>query len=245
MKIGTPKAVGGPSAVAPAAARRVGDAGSAPPVARIADSAAVMGIPEAEFTPKVRSAILTLLAEVERLRREMEESRSRIAYLEKIADEDPLVPVANRRAFVRELSRMMSFSERYGAPSSLLYFDIDNMKTINDAFGHAAGDAAIRFVADTLTANVRESDTVGRLGGDEFGVVLVQTAEPAAHEKGAQLARAIEQGAFSWQGKPVPLGITFGAFSFAGGLDASKVLEEADRAMYAKKQADKGHTPRR
>jgi diguanylate cyclase (GGDEF)-like protein len=240
MKIGTPKAVGGPSAVAPTATRRVSDASSAAPAARIADTTSIMGIPEAELTPKVRSAIMTLLAEVERLRREMEESRSRIAHLEKMADEDPLVPVANRRAFVRELSRMMSFAERYGTPSSLLYFDIDNMKTINDAFGHAAGDAAIRFVADTLTANVRESDTVGRLGGDEFGVVLVQTAEPAAHEKGAQLARAIEQGAFAWQGKPVPLGITFGAFSFTGGADASKILAEADRAMYAKKLADKG-----
>jgi diguanylate cyclase (GGDEF)-like protein len=175
----------------------------------------------------------------------MEESRSRIAHLERVADEDPLVPVANRRAFVRELSRMMSFSERYGAPSSLLFFDIDNMKTINDAFGHAAGDAAIRFVADTLMANVRESDTVGRLGGDEFGVVLVNTAEPAAQEKGAQLAGAIEQGGFEWQAKPVPLGITFGAFSFAGGVDASKALDEADRAMYAKKLADKSRPSRR
>lgn len=204
-----------------------------------------MGIPEAELTPKVRSAIMSLLAEVERLRREMEESRSRIAHLERMADEDPLVPVANRRAFVRELSRMMSFSERYGAPSSLLFFDIDNMKTINDAFGHAAGDAAIRFVADTLMQNVRESDTVGRLGGDEFGVVLVNTAEPAAHEKGAQLAGAIEQGGFAWQAKPVPLGVSFGAFSFAGGVDASKALDEADRAMYAKKLADKSRPSRR
>jgi diguanylate cyclase (GGDEF)-like protein len=244
MKIGTPKPVGGPSALAATAARRVGDASSPPAVARIADSASVMGIPESELTPKVRSAIVALLAEVERLRCDVEESRSRIAHLEKLADEDPLALVANRRAFVRELSRMMSFSQRYGAPSSLLFFDIDNMKPINDAFGHAAGDAAIRFVADTLMANVRESDTVGRLGGDEFGVVLANTDEPAAHEKGAQLAGAIGQGGFAWQAKPVPLGVTFGAFSFAGGTDASKVLDEADRAMYAKKQADKSRPSR-
>lgn len=240
MKIGTSKTVGGQAAVAAKAVR----VNRAAPSMRVVDSFGALGIPDAEFTPTVRSALATLLEEVERLRRETEESRSRIAVLEKLADEDPLASVANRRAFVRELSRMMSFSERYGAPSSLLYFDIDNMKTINDAFGHAAGDAAIRFVADTLMANVRESDTVGRLGGDEFAVVLVETAEPAAHDKGAQLARAIEQGAFSWQAKGVPLSITFGAFSFAGGLDALTILDEADRAMYAKKQADRGRLPR-
>ena len=244
MKIGNSKPVGGSAAVAPTAARRVGDAASMPAVSRIADTANVMGIPEAEFTPKVRAAIMSLLAEVDRLRRDLEENRSRIAFLEKLADEDPLAPVANRRAFVSELSRMMSFADRYGTPSSLLFFDIDNMKTINDAFGHVAGDAVIRFVAETLVNNVRETDTVGRLGGDEFGVVLVNTAEPAAHEKGAQLGGAIEQGGFEWQGKPVPLSISFGAFSFAGGLDPSKILDEADRAMYAKKQADKKRTPR-
>lgn len=197
-----------------------------------------MGIPDPEFTPKVRSAILTLLSEVERLRRDIEASRSRISHLEKLADEDPLAPVANRRAFVRELSRSMSYAERYGGPASLLYFDIDNMKRINDAFGHAAGDAAIRFVAVTLISNVRESDTVGRLGGDEFAVNLVNSDEAEAHEKGAQLARAIEEGPFLWEGRPVPIAVTFGAFSFADDADASKVLAEADRAMYAKKQAN-------
>jgi diguanylate cyclase (GGDEF)-like protein len=239
MKVGGSKAVGGASRLAPAVMRRVSDAAAAPAVARAPDAASVMGIPEAEFTPKVRAAILSLLAEVERLRRDVEESRARIAHLEKLADEDPLAPVANRRAFVRELSRTKAFTERYGAPASLLYFDIDNMKRINDVFGHTAGDDAIRFVAETLMANVRESDTVGRLGGDEFGVVLANTDEPAAHEKGASLARVIEQGPFQWEGRPAPLAITFGAFSFAGGLDAAKILDEADRAMYAKKEAQK------
>ncbi|MGE5539117.1 MAG: GGDEF domain-containing protein [Gemmatimonas sp.] len=239
MKIGPSKPLGGPSSIAPASARRVGDAGSAPAVSRVADSASVLGIPESEFTPKVRSAILSLLAEVDRLRRDVEESRSRIAYLERLADEDPLAPVANRRAFVRELSRMMSFAERYGAASSLLYFDIDNMKAINDAFGHTAGDAAIKFVAQQLVANVRESDTVGRLGGDEFGAILVNVDQAAAQEKGHQLQRAIELGGFQWQGKPVPLTITFGAFSFTGGGDAGKIIEQADRAMYERKQADR------
>jgi diguanylate cyclase (GGDEF)-like protein len=243
MKIGTPKSVGGASAASPTALRRV-DAASTPTISRVPDSASVMGIPESEFTPKVRAAILSLLAEVDRMRRDLEDSRSRIAYLEKLADEDPLAPVANRRAFVRELSRMMSFADRYGTSSSLLFFDMDNMKAVNDVYGHPAGDAAIRYVAETLMANLRDSDTVGRLGGDEFGVILVGTDDAAAHQKGAQLAGAIEQGNFSWQGKPVQIGITFGAFSFSGGSDPSQILAEADRAMYVKKQADKKRSQR-
>ena len=91
-----------------------------------------MGIPEAEFTPKVRAAIMALMEEVDRLRRELQQTPARIAYLEQLADEDSLPPIANRRAFVRELSRMMSFAERYDTPASVIYFDVNDLKVIND-----------------------------------------------------------------------------------------------------------------
>ena len=85
-----------------------------------------------------------------------------------LADEDSLLPVINRRAFVRELSRAMSFAQRYTQPSSLAFFDVNNMKTINDELGHAAGDAALMHVAEMLLEHVRHSDVVGRLGGDQW-----------------------------------------------------------------------------
>ena len=109
-----------------------------------ADTASIMGIPEAELTPKVRTAIMTLLDEVQRLRDELKQTQSRIDYLEQLADEDSLIPVINRRAFVHELSRMMSFAERYEVRSSMLYFDLNGMKAINDTYGHAAGDCGAR-----------------------------------------------------------------------------------------------------
>lgn len=198
-----------------------------------------MGIPEAELTPKVRSAIMTLLQEVDRLRQDVEDGKKRVAFLEKLADQDSLVPIANRRAFVRELSRMIAFAERYGTPSSVLYFDINGLKIINDNLGHAAGDAAIRHVAAVLTGNVRESDIVGRLGGDEFGVLLANASQPAALEKAAILSGKIEAVPFEWEGKHVPLRVAYGAYSFTGGEDAAKALAEADKAMYARKQAKK------
>lgn len=106
MKIGDSKIAKGAYASAASTVRRAaGDAPPPPPsaeAARAADSSAIMGIPEAELTPKVRDAIMTLMREVETLRRELLRSNARLADLEKLADQDALVPLHNRRAFVRE-----------------------------------------------------------------------------------------------------------------------------------------------
>lgn len=236
MKMGHSRAAsGGVRPVANREVKSVGEAGSSPPARANGDLASVTGIPEAELTPKVRAAIMTLTRELERLGRELEHSRSRIVDLERLADQDSLVCAANGRAFARELSRMMSFAERYGTPGSVLYFDINGLKRINDSFGHAAGDAAIRHVASALTRNVRESDFVGRLGGDEFGVILSNTGERAANDKAASLAAGIEARPFEWQGRRLALTVAYGVYAFKGGDDVAKALVEADRDMYARK----------
>ncbi len=108
MKVGDTRRPGGVSNVAPArTATKVTQTEAAAPQA-VADVTSVLGIAEAEFSPKVRAAIMALMAEVEKLRRELEQSKRRISYLEELADQDTLAPIPNRRAFVRELSRMVS-----------------------------------------------------------------------------------------------------------------------------------------
>ena len=107
------------------------------------DVATIAGLSDAELTPKVRQALDMLMNEVQSMRAELSQARSRINYLEKLADEDTLVPIANRRAFVREMSRMIAYAERYGVQTSVLYFDINGFKEINDTYGHAAGDEAL------------------------------------------------------------------------------------------------------
>ena len=205
----------------------------------VVDSLSIMGIPANELTPKVRDAIMTLMAEVDHMRGEVEEQKSRIAYLERLADQDSLTPVVNRRAFVRELSRFVSYGERYGTPSSVIYFDLNGLKGINDTHGHAAGDVALQRLAEILTDNVRESDVVGRLGGDEFGVLLAHADEAAATEKALQLVDSIENTTIEWQNIAIPLKVAFGAYTFKGGENASEALAEADKAMYAQKHASK------
>jgi diguanylate cyclase (GGDEF)-like protein len=201
----------------------------------ITDSSSVLGIPPNELTPKVQHAIEQLMEEVESLRRELDQSRQRITYLEQLADQDALAPVANRRAFVRELTRIMAFSERYNAPSSLIYFDVNGLKPINDTYGHPAGDAALMRIADLLLENVRESDVVGRLGGDEFGVILSHADEATAREKAISLVETIAAHPLDWNGHEIPVAVSYGIYIFQGGDSPGQALAAADRAMYENK----------
>lgn len=175
------------------------------------------------------------MAEVEELRHQLEEARTRIGSLEKLVDEDPLMPVCNRRAFLRELTRMMAFAGRYGVPGGLVYFDVNNLKQINDSFGHAAGDAVLLQVATVLIESVRATDVVGRLGGDEFGVLLVRTDNALAEHKALELAALIESRPIRWHGQDLAISVAFGAHAFHGGENANVVLDAADRAMYRRK----------
>lgn len=240
MKIGGTRSSGRPTAVrtsrtsAPAATAPSQAAGTAQPVS---DLTTVAGIPEAELTPKVRVAIEMLMAEVQRLRVDIDQAQKRVGYLEKLADEDTLVPVANRRAFVRELGRIVAYAERYGTESSVLYFDINGFKRINDTHGHAAGDAALRQVGGLLLENIRESDIVGRLGGDEFGVILAQADSQTAVEKAATLANAVESQPFVWEGHNIAIRVAYGIYSFSGQENAGEALARADKAMYLDKQS--------
>jgi len=229
------KPVRAPEQAAQAAqAYGAGGAGAAP--APAADVATIAGLTDADLTPEVRQTLDLLMAAVQRMREELSQARNRVNYLEKLADEDTLVPVANRRAFVREMSRMVAYAERYGAGSSVLYFDINGFKEINDRHDHAAGDAALRHIAEILTENVRESDIVGRLGGDEFGVILAQAGPDVAAEKAASLSALIAGTPVDWAGTPLVLSVSYGVYSFTGTEDAGAALQRADQAMYEQKQ---------
>jgi diguanylate cyclase (GGDEF)-like protein len=218
-----------PSAAAPAASAAAG-------AARPLDPVLLSGVPEAELTPRVRQAMMALLAEIDQLRRDLTDARGRIDFLERLADEDPLIPIANRRAFLREVTRMIGFGQRYGTPASIVYIDVDRLKAINDAYGHAAGDAALMLVARTLVEQVRNTEVVARMGGDEFGVLLVQADRVLAEAKAAQLAEAVRQRPLAWQGRTLPLDIAYGVHCFAGNDNAGDALEAADQAMYTRKR---------
>ena len=127
---------------------------------------------------------------------------------------------------------MIAFTRRYGPPSSVVYFDVNGMKQINDTHGHPAGDAALRHVAEILYKNVRSSDLVGRLGGDEFGVILAQTNQEQATAKAVSLAQEIGKTPLRWGKFKIPVSAAYGVYSFSGSDDAQVAIEAADKAMY-------------
>lgn len=212
-------------------------AGQPAAAAQKADSAAFLGLTEAELTPAVRGAVETLLGEIDDLRGEVGRLKARLAEAEGLADRDALTPLLNRRAFVRELSRVRTFAQRYGSPASLVFFDLDGFKQVNDRFGHAAGDAALQAVAERLLANVRESDVVGRLGGDEFGVILVQADHATAETKAAALAHAIEGSPIEFGDWSAPVHVSFGVRQISAEAEPEALVAEADAAMFARKRA--------
>ncbi len=200
------------------------------------DEILVLGIPEAEQTPRVKAAIGRLIDEVIALRRELESAKRRLDELETLADEDPLVAVLNRRAFVRELTRAKGVLERYGTKASLIYIDLNNFKEINDRHGHAAGDAALVQVADSIRKSVRGTDIIGRLGGDEFGVILVRATRAQAQARAAAISQSIESRPCEHNGRSFALSIAYGVYEIAASGDVESALAGADKAMYEHKR---------
>lgn len=224
----------------PLAANRRGVAApgpvGAPAAVQRVDSATFLGITRAEMTPAVQAAIQTLLGELDELRAEVDRLKARLDDAEGLADRDALTPLLNRRAFVRELGRARTAAQRYGFPLSLVYFDLDGFKSLNDRLGHAAGDAALKAVAERLAANVRDSDVVGRMGGDEFAVVLVQADQATAESKAASLAEAIEHDLGVPGAEGARLQVSYGVRAIDPDADPEALIAEADAAMFAAKR---------
>lgn len=200
------------------------------------DPAQLLNIAALEMPANVQAAFQSLLEEVGRLKQELEISRKRVQELEKLADSDPLLPMINRRAFLRELTRFLAFAERYGIAGSLLYFDLNGMKRVNDELGHEAGDGLLLHFSQILLRNIRDSDVLGRLGGDEFGIILAQTDQQTAEEKATDLVAQMNKEPFHWRGQLIPVSCAIGVHQISHIYSADEALAEADKAMYVEKK---------
>jgi len=197
----------------------------------------VRGIPEAELTPRVRDTIMAFLREMDGLKQELTQTRTRLDEVEKTADLDAVLPILNRRAFIRELTRYIAFTTRYSTPASLIYFDLNHLKQTNDTLGHAAGDALLAKFAKILLSHVCESDCVGRMGGDEFAILLSHASQGQALKKAMGLADFAIKNPAQWNGHTVPVSFAYGAFELKAGDKAEAAIAKADEAMYAQKRA--------
>ncbi len=182
------------------------------------------------------------LAVLERLTAELAELKAKLSEAEDLADRDALAPVFNRRAFLRELHRTMSEVERYKTPAAVIYIDLDGFKAVNDEYGHSAGDAVLRHVGLLLADSVRESDVVGRLGGDEFGIILNRATSEEASVKAQALSDKINSSAILYAGVPHRIRASVGVHPIAMVEDPETAIARADEAMYAEKHARRAQT---
>jgi diguanylate cyclase (GGDEF)-like protein len=172
---------------------------------------------------------------IRRLRAELAQAKARIEALQATAETDFLLDILNRRGFERELNRSIAYIKRYRATAALIVLDVDRLKPINDAFGHAAGDQVLKAIVKAVLSQVRASDVVGRLGGDEFAVLLWNLSETDARAKAASLEGAIDRLTFMFHGNNVSAGVSAGVAILGPHAEAGRALEEADSAMYVRK----------
>lgn len=193
---------------------------------------------------RLLSATLALLnhthAELDRSRAAIEIYEQRLDLLERIATSDELTGLRNRRGFIEAFNQDLDRVNRgLSAGGVLVLIDLDNFKTINDTYGHLAGDECLKLVAQTLQNTIRMMDTACRLGGDEFVLILANADRDKALERIQTLAWELNHLTLEFDGQVIPVCASVGVKDYRGGDSAEMVFAAADEALYAHKEMRK------
>ena len=152
------------------------------------------------------------------------------------ANHDALTGLLNRRVLEARLERAVTTAADLGCRHALLYFDLDHFKAVNDGGGHVAGDELLRQLAVMLRRQLREHDTLARVGGDEFAVLLENCTAPRANAVAEKIRGTLGGFSFTWEGRSYRPGASVGQVEFSGaGLTTEDIIEAADRMCYAAK----------
>jgi len=180
----------------------------------------------------IESGITLLLAAwvLTLIHREQRTTRLHLEELQRLSVTDPLTGLGNRRSLERDLELRLSRSRRVGEPVALLYLDVDNLKEVNDRYGHAAGDETLRTLAAVLRSSSRHgSDTAYRVGGDEFVMVLA-AERPGADVIAGRIALNFPERS------PYGSKVSMGVVAWDGQANVAQLLEQADSRMYHQKR---------
>jgi diguanylate cyclase (GGDEF)-like protein len=160
-----------------------------------------------------------------------------------LATLDDLTLLSNRRGFEALAQHALNVCKRMGKPASLLFFDLNDFKQINDTFGHAEGDRALQTFAEVLRTALRESDVIGRLGGDEFVALLTDADSTETHEVTQRLTQLLDaRNALAQRGYQIRYSLGHTAYDSARHGSIAELLAAADTAMYRHKQASKARS---
>jgi diguanylate cyclase (GGDEF)-like protein len=182
----------------------------------------------------VAASILVALGVADRLRAQ----RAALSDAERRAQTDPLTGVLNRRSLIERLEAACARAKARGLPIALLFIDLDHFKQINDTFGHQAGDACLRAIVEPIHAELRQSDVIGRYGGEEFVVILSSADAAAATPIAQRILERVADVRVSGFGNPISLTCSIGiATSDTLGIWGESLLAQADAAVYVAKRS--------
>ena len=150
---------------------------------------------------------------------------------------DGLTGVNNKRYLMESMEREIPRARRHERPLSLLMFDIDHFKGINDNFGHLAGDYVLKELANVVKSRLRPDDILGRYGGEEFGVILPETGLDGAVAIGEELRKLVENHVFEFEGERMSVTVSSGAAQLQDGWDVMKFVKAADEKLYEAKRS--------
>ncbi len=168
--------------------------------------------------------------------------RQMIGELKTLALLDPLLEVGNRRYIEMHIKGRLEEMERYGWPFGVLFVDIDNFKSINDKYGHSVGDRVLKMVGKTMSNSLRTFDVLGRWGGEEFIVIIVNVDEEHLLSVAERLRVMVQQSSISLGKDYVRATVSIGAAQAINGDDAESILDRADKLMYKSKEAGRNCT---
>jgi diguanylate cyclase (GGDEF)-like protein len=153
-----------------------------------------------------------------------------------LANVDTLTGALSRRNFLNLADQELARSNRYGLPLMVLMLDLDHFKGINDRFGHAAGDAVLQRFVQTVTDVLRESDLIGRLGGEEFAVLLPNTTMEGGRALAQRIIDSVRDSTVEVSGQRIPYTVSVGAGCLTGENNFAALLAHADAALYRAKE---------
>ncbi|QSA96661.1 GGDEF domain-containing protein [Methylococcus sp. EFPC2] len=180
--------------------------------------------------------IALLSTRLQEMEEETAQLRSKLRVQHNMAVRDPLTGLPNRLAYDERITLEMKRFKRFATPFSLLVWDVDHFKRINDRFGHKAGDKALATIAEKLSAQIRETDFVGRFGGEEFVMILAGSSREEARRVADNIRSEIECCGFNSHGRPVAITISCGISQFLEGDSPDQLFERADQALYRAKR---------
>lgn len=156
--------------------------------------------------------------------------------LVKMASQDPLTGVNNRRTIESILTQEIKQAEQHDYPLALLMIDLDDFKVLNDTYGHIVGDQVLKNLVDLISMQLKESNYLGRFGGDEFIIILPNTRLDEAHLTAQKLLLAISEHGFNAQGTIIHLNVSIGVAAREDSDHVEQFISKADQAMYKAKQ---------